>query len=91
MRRRDLLDMEAESARIQSQIDDGRAAKRDTLGEIVEVERQVRGRLNAGVIPVCWGTMKVPGLDGIKQWCGNVCACARACMCFGDGSAQAGP
>lgn len=37
----DLRDMETEAARMQTQIDDGRSTKRDTLGEIVEVERQV--------------------------------------------------
>jgi len=37
----DLRDMEAEAARMQAQIDDGRGTKRDTLSEIVEVERQV--------------------------------------------------
>eukprot|EP00983_Pelagomonas_calceolata_P095509 1158016-Pelagomonas_calceolata.AAC.9 len=36
----DLRDMETEAARMQSQIDDSRGTKRDTLAEIVEVERQ---------------------------------------------------
>ena len=39
----DLRDMEGEAARMQTQIDDSRGTKRDTLGEIVEVERQVGG------------------------------------------------
>jgi len=37
----DLRDMETEAARMQSQIDDSRGTKRDTLAEIVEVERQI--------------------------------------------------
>lgn len=38
----DLRNMESEAAKVQTQIEDGRNTKRDTLGEIVEVERQVR-------------------------------------------------
>lgn len=37
----ELKQMEEESARINSQIEEGRAAKRDTLAEIVEAERQI--------------------------------------------------
>lgn len=50
----DLRDMEGEAARVQTQIDDSRATKRDTLGEIVEVERQASVAL--------WGAHSV-GVD----------------------------
>lgn len=40
-RQGELLDMEQEAGRLQTQIEDGRVTKRDVLAEMVEVERQV--------------------------------------------------